>query len=69
MAERFDRFTHEQLMARDGVNLDITWLKEDGDVDPSSLPDPDTLIAGIVEELTAAPAELAEAMTVVSDAD
>ncbi|MGN6243223.1 MAG: type I restriction-modification system subunit M [Motilibacteraceae bacterium] len=67
--ERFHRFTYEQLMARDGVNLDITWLKEDGDADPASLPDPDTLIAELVEELTAAAAELAEAMTPVAEAD
>ena len=61
--ERFRRFTYADLMALDKVNLDITWLKDDGDVDPADLPDPDTLIAEIVDELTAAAAELAEAMS------
>ena len=65
--ERFHRFTYEQLIARDGVNLDIIWLKEDTDFDPALLPDPDTLIAEIVEELTAAAAELTEAMTPMPD--
>ena len=50
-------------MALDKVNLDITWLKDDGDIDPADLPDPDTLIAEIVDELTGAAAELAEAMS------
>ena len=39
-------------MALDKVNLDIIWLKDDGDIDPADLPDPDTLIAEIVDELT-----------------
>ena len=48
-------------MARDKVNLDITWLRDDSETDVGSLPDPDVLIAEIVEELTAAANELAEA--------
>ncbi len=48
-------------MARDKVDMDITWLKDDAETDPLSLPDPDTLIAEIVEELTSAARELAAA--------
>lgn len=60
-SERFKRFTYDVLVARDKVNLDITWLKDDSETDAASLPDPDILIAEIVEELTAAAAELAAA--------
>ncbi len=62
-SERFRRFSYEDLVARDKVNLDITWLKDDSETDSATLPDPDTLIAEIVEELTAAAAELAAAAT------
>jgi len=65
--ERFRRFTYDDLIARDKANLDITWLADDADSDPADLPDPDTLIAEIVEELTAAAAELAEAATLDPD--
>ena len=60
-SERFKRFTYEELIARDKVNLDITWLRDDNDVDAADLPDPDILIAEIVEELSAAAAELSAA--------
>lgn len=60
-SERFKRFSYDELIARDKVNLDITWLRDDSETDAASLPDPDTLIAEIVEELTAAAAELAAA--------
>jgi type I restriction enzyme M protein len=49
------------VVARDKVSLDITWLKDDSETDAASLPDPDTLIAEIIEELTAAAEELAAA--------
>ena len=61
--ERFRSFTYDEIMALDKVNLDVTWLKDDGNTDPADLPDPDILIAEIVDELTAAAAELAEAMS------
>ena len=62
-SERFRRFAYAELIARDKVNLDITWLRDDSETDAATLPDPDTLIAEIVEELTAAAAELAAAAT------
>jgi type I restriction enzyme M protein len=61
--ERFKRFSYDEIIARDKLNLDITWLKDDSDVDASSLPEPDVLIAEIVEELMAAALELAAAAT------
>lgn len=59
-SERFKKFTYAELVARDGVNLDITWLKDDDHLDPDDLPDPDVLAAEIVEDLRAALAEFEE---------
>jgi len=39
------------LAARDKLNLDIFWLKDDGHVDPDSLPPPEEVAAEIVENL------------------
>jgi type I restriction enzyme M protein len=50
-SERFRKFTYEELAARDKTNLDIFWLKDDGHVDPDSLPPPDEVAAEIVENL------------------
>lgn len=36
------------------LNLDIFWLKDDGHIDPDSLPSPDEVAAEIVENLEAA---------------
>lgn len=52
--ERFRRFSYEELAARDKLNLDIFWLKDDGHIDPDSLPPPDEVAAEIVENLEAA---------------
>jgi N-6 DNA Methylase len=52
--ERFRRFAHAELVARDKVNLDIFWLKDDTLDDPDLLPPPDETAAEIVENLEAA---------------
>lgn len=52
--ERFRRFTYEELIQRDKLNLDIFWLKDDSLEDMDSLPEPDVLAAEIVENLEAA---------------
>ncbi len=41
-------------MARDKVNLDIFWLRDESLEDTASLPDPDVLATEIVEDLQAA---------------
>jgi len=41
-------------MARDKVNLDIFWLRDESLEDTVSLPDPDVLAAEIIEDLQAA---------------
>jgi type I restriction enzyme M protein len=53
--ERFRRFAYADLIARDKVNLDIFWLKDDAIDDPDLLPPPDEIAAEIVENLEAAP--------------
>ncbi len=53
-AERFRRFAYPDLIARDKVNLDIFWLKDDTLDDPDLLPPPDEIAAEIVENLEAA---------------
>jgi type I restriction enzyme M protein len=52
--ERWRKFSYEELAARDKLNLDIFWLKDDGHIDPDSLPPPDEVAAEIVENLEAA---------------
>ena len=49
--DRFRKFAYEELDARDKLNLDIFWLKDDGHIDPDSLPPPDEVAAEIVENL------------------
>lgn len=52
--ERFRRFSFEEVTARDKLNLDIFWLKDDSLEDIDSLPAPDLIAAEIVENLEAA---------------
>ncbi len=51
---RWRVFTYDELMARDKVNLDIFWLRDESLEDSANLPDPDVLAAEIVEDLQAA---------------
>ncbi|WP_419739932.1 type I restriction-modification system subunit M [Ruegeria sp.] len=52
--ERFRCFAYEDLVARDKLNLDIFWLKDDSLEDIDSLPAPDVIAGEIVENLEAA---------------
>jgi type I restriction enzyme M protein len=52
--DHFRRFAHAELIARDKVNLDTFWLKDDTLDDPDLLPPPDEIAAEIVENLEAA---------------
>jgi type I restriction enzyme M protein len=60
-SERFKKFAYADLIARDKTNLDITCLKDDSETDVADLPDPELLIAEIVEDLMAAAREVAAA--------
>lgn len=54
---RWRMFTLDELMARDKVNLDIFWLKDDSLEDNASLPAPEVIAAEIMEDLRAALAQ------------
>jgi len=49
--ERFKAFTYDELINRDKVNLDITWLKDESLDDIENLPHPDELLSEMLEEL------------------
>jgi type I restriction enzyme M protein len=55
--ERFKVFSYDELIARDKVNLDITWLRDESLNDLDNLPAPEVIAREIVEDLTAALAE------------
>lgn len=52
--ERFRRFSYDELIERDKLNLDIFWLKDDSLKDIDSLPEPEVLAQEIVDNLEAA---------------
>ena len=52
--ERFRRFSREDLMKRDKVNLDIFWLRDESMEDSANLPPPDQIVEEIVDDLRAA---------------
>ncbi len=56
-SERWKSFTYDELIAREKVNLDITWLRDESLEDVDSLPAPEIIAREIVEDLTAALAE------------
>lgn len=56
-SERFRRYAYEDLVTRDKVNLDLTWLRDESLEDADNLPAPDVIAREIVEDLTAALAE------------
>ena len=51
---RWRVYTSDELRARDKVNLDIVWLRDESLEDTANLPDPDVLAQEIVEDLQAA---------------
>jgi type I restriction enzyme M protein len=57
---RFKRFTYDELLARDKVSLDITWLRDESLEDVDNLPPPEVIVQEIVEDLEAALAEFAQ---------
>jgi type I restriction enzyme M protein len=52
--ERFRRFSYDELIKRDKINLDIFWLRDESLESAENLPDPDVLAKSIIEDLTAA---------------
>lgn len=50
---RWRAYTYEEIIARDKVNLDIFWLRDESLEDTDNLPDPDLIAEEIVEDLEA----------------
>ncbi|MEK7718681.1 MAG: class I SAM-dependent DNA methyltransferase [Bacteroidota bacterium] len=48
---RWRKYSYDYLIARDKTNLDITWLKDDNLIDLENLPEPETLIDEIIENI------------------
>ena len=58
--ERFRRFSYDDMVKRDKVNLDIFWLRDESMEDTANLPPPDQIAEEIVEDLRAALEQLEE---------
>lgn len=67
--ERFRRFSYDELIERDKLNLDIFWLKDDSLEDIDSLPEPDVLAQEIVDNLEAALQHFRRVSEELADAD
>lgn len=52
--ERFKAFSHDELMQRDKVSLDIFWLRDESLEDSENLPPPDVLAREIANNLESA---------------
>jgi len=51
---RWRNYTYEELLQRDKVSLDLTWLKDDSLEDTANLPAPNVIAAQMAEDLLAA---------------
>lgn len=51
---RWRSFSYEDIASRDKTNLDIFWLKDESLIDLENLPDPDTLLDEIIENVESA---------------
>ena len=56
-SERFKEYTYEDLIARDKLNLDLIWLKDDSLEDAANLPSPEIIAREIMDNLESALAE------------
>lgn len=50
-SERFKKFTYDEVIKRDKVNLDITWIKDASMEDLDNLPEPEVLASEIIENI------------------
>ena len=55
---RWRAFELEDLLARDKLNLDLFWLKDESLLDSDSLPEPDVIAAEIADDLRSALAQM-----------
>ena len=48
---RWRKYSYEEIISRDKINLDITWLKDDNFIDLKNLPEPNILLNDIIENI------------------
>ena len=53
-SERFKRYSYSELAARERLDLNLSWIREEGATDPATLPPPAEIAASIADELEAA---------------
>ncbi|MFA5780370.1 MAG: class I SAM-dependent DNA methyltransferase [Elusimicrobiota bacterium] len=51
---RWRKYSYKEIIARDKINLDITWLKDDDLIDLENLPEPNILLGNIIENVESA---------------
>ena len=66
-SERFKRYTYDELMARDKVSLDLSWLRDESLEDLDNLPHPSVIAQEMLEELQSALAELTALTEMLED--
>lgn len=59
-SERFKKFDIDEILSRDKMNLDITWLKDESLQDLENLPDPKVILDEIMDNLQNAISELSK---------
>ena len=64
-SERFKAFTYKELVARDKVNLDLIWLKDELLEDAANLPAPEVIAREIMENLESALTEFSAIVEVL----
>ncbi|WP_061215458.1 HsdM family class I SAM-dependent methyltransferase [Leptospira santarosai] len=64
---RWRKFSYAEITARDKTSLDITWIKDKSLADLDNLPDPDTLVEDIIENLEAGLESFREVLVVLSE--
>lgn len=52
--ERFKKYDYEELIERDNVSLDVSWIEDDSLQNVEDLPEPEVLASDITENLKAA---------------
>ncbi len=51
---RWRKYSYKELTSRDKTNLDIFWLKDENLIDLDNLPEPDTILDEIIENIESA---------------
>jgi type I restriction enzyme M protein len=51
---RWRNFSYDELILRDKINLDITWIKDNSLIDLDNLPQTEDLIVDIIDDLETA---------------